>query len=478
MYKRFLYYMPLVILLSSCFSQKNINPSHPDLSPANFKLDSLPESEINIPIQINLRPLYYMAEQSVDTFFNSPGYPDDWVQDGCATRYKYEFRRSPLQFNGIGNQMKIGFRGFYRIIGSTRVCVNGTVLSPWTPPCRCGFGSESERRVDVSFSNTFSITPDFRLHLTVKRDPTKPLDKCKVCFWGQDITGQVMKGLEAELDSSKADMEKDYGTTNLKPYFQQVWSQLTQNYNLYNLGWLQINPQRFRVNNLFINNDSLNAFIGLTAKPVISFEQPAAKDTTMPNLGGFSRNPGFSIFLDAVLNYDSLSRILNSQIAGKTFNFKRGFINKQFIIDNCRIYGGGFDQLVIQVNFSGTNSGVVYLLGQPTYDAATKTIAVENIDFDIKSKNILLGSADWLFNKKITRTISDYARFDLSTYIDSAKLNINQQLNREWMEGIRSSGSIDDIRIIRFYPMQEHLIIRNKCSGNFAIKVNSIDLNF
>ncbi|MCB0742121.1 MAG: DUF4403 family protein, partial [Chitinophagaceae bacterium] len=141
MYKRFLYYLPLVIFLSSCFSQKNINPSHPDLSPANFKLDSLPESEINIPIQINLRPLYYMAEQSVDTFFNSPGYPDAWVDDGCATRYKYEFRRSPLQFSGIGNSINIGFRGYYRIIGSTRICVNGTVLSPWTPPCRCGFGS-------------------------------------------------------------------------------------------------------------------------------------------------------------------------------------------------------------------------------------------------------------------------------------------------------------------------------------------------
>jgi hypothetical protein len=31
------------------WSQK-INPAHPDLSPSNFKMDSLPNSEINIPI--------------------------------------------------------------------------------------------------------------------------------------------------------------------------------------------------------------------------------------------------------------------------------------------------------------------------------------------------------------------------------------------------------------------------------------------
>ncbi|HEY6064068.1 MAG TPA: DUF4403 family protein, partial [Chitinophagaceae bacterium] len=113
------------------WSQK-INPAHPDLSPANFKLDSLPSSEINIPIRINLKPVYMMAEKSVDTVFTSPNYPDEWVQDGCATRFKYIFRRSPLQMKTTGTSLNLGFTGFYKIVGSTRLCVNGTVVSPWT----------------------------------------------------------------------------------------------------------------------------------------------------------------------------------------------------------------------------------------------------------------------------------------------------------------------------------------------------------
>src|SRR5688572_12249319 len=128
------------------FCQK-INPANPDLSPGNFKLDSLPSSEINIPIQVNLKPLYVMAEKSVDTLFTSPGYPDDWLQEGCATRFKYSFRRSRLQMKTSGTALTLGFTGYYKIVGSTRVCVNGTVISPWTPPCRCGFGDEAERRV-------------------------------------------------------------------------------------------------------------------------------------------------------------------------------------------------------------------------------------------------------------------------------------------------------------------------------------------
>jgi hypothetical protein len=134
-------------LLFSLFSwSQKIDPAKPDLSPGNFRLDSLPDSEINIPIQVNLKPMFAMAEKSVDTVFTSPHYPDEWVQEGCDMRYKYSFRRSPLSISGSGNTLSLDFMGYYKIVGSTRLCVKGTVMSPWTPACRCGF-SEPERRL-------------------------------------------------------------------------------------------------------------------------------------------------------------------------------------------------------------------------------------------------------------------------------------------------------------------------------------------
>jgi hypothetical protein len=462
----------MLLITLSVFAQK-INPAKPDVSPENFRLDSLPNSEINIPIQVNLRPLFTMAEKSVDTIFTSPNYPDGWVQDGCDTRFRYHFRRSPLTFVGTGASLDIGFTGFYQITGSTRVCVNGTVVSPWTPPCKCGV-NEPERRVKVSFSNSVTVSPDYKVKLSVRRNEPQAIDKCEVCFWGQDITKQVMKGLVAELDISKKDMEKTYGGVDLKPRFQQVWDQLNKVYNIYGLGWLQINPQRFRINNLFIKGDSLNIYLGLSAKPVISFEEKFSKAPAVPNLGSYSRQQGFSVFLDAVMNYDSLGRIMNEKLKGKEFEFKKAFIKKKFIIDTCSIYGGGHNKLVIRVDFSGTNKGVVYLVGKPVYKTDSRTIEVEDIDFDIKSKNILLGSADWLFDKKITKEISRNARFDLGGYIDTAKTLINTQLNQEWMPGIRGRGQIKDITLVGLYPVKDHLVIRTNCEGILSINVDAI----
>jgi hypothetical protein len=59
----------------------------------------LPESKIIVPIQINLKAIYNLAERNINTVFTSPNYPRDWVQADCGTRYKYRFRRSPLRLN-------------------------------------------------------------------------------------------------------------------------------------------------------------------------------------------------------------------------------------------------------------------------------------------------------------------------------------------------------------------------------------------
>ncbi len=473
-FNTFLLSLCLAACLYSC--SRKISAEKPVLAQTNFKLDSLPASEINIPVTISLKPLYTMAEKSVDTLFTSPGYPQGWVQETCDTRYKYSFRRGPLQLKAGGSSLNLGFTGYYKIVGSTRVCVSGAAITPWTAPCNCGF-DEAERRVNVSFTNSIAIQPDYKVKLNIKRNEPQPLDKCEVCFWGQDITGQVLKGLKQELDLSKTALEKEYGTVDLRSKFQQVWDQLSKTYNIYDLGWLKMNPQRLRINNLFAKEDSLFVFLGLSARPVISLEKPADQRSLVPDMGDFSKRQGFTIFLDAQLNYDSLSNIVNRQLRGKEFDFKKGPVQKKFIIDDCKLSGSGNEKLIIRINFSGTDKGTVYLTGKPVYTKENNVLEVKDIDFDIRSKNALLKTAEWLFSRRIVNEIGRYTRFDLTGYIDTAKLSINEQLNHEWIKGIRSYGNIEDIKLIGVYPLDQHLVIRSNCTGNLSVKVESIDFS-
>jgi hypothetical protein len=347
--------------------------------------------------------------------------------------------------------------------------VNGAALSPWTPACRCGY-DEGDRKVNVSFQNSLLITPDLKARLVIKRLEPQPIDKCTVCFWGQDITTEVMNGLKEQLDEAKTEMEKSFGSYDLRPKFQQVWDQLNKVYGLYGLGWLEINPTKIRINNLFARNDSLNIYVGLAAKPLISLEKPVEHLTVAPNLSDFSYRPGFNIFLDALLNYDSLSNILSAQLKDKRVDLTQG---KYIIIKDCTLYGMDNENLIVKVTFAGSENGLFYLTGKPFYDPATRIVELIDLDFDIKSKNMLMKTAEWLFNKRIINELKKYTRFDLTSYVDSAIATVNQQLNKEWIKGIQSQGKMDEIRIINIFPLREHLVVRSNCSGNLLVKVDA-----
>lgn len=474
MYSRVIVGSLLCMLAVSC--SHKINPEKPVLFNSHFRLDSLPSSEITVPVRINLKPIYAMAERQVDTLYISPGYPNEWVQEDCATRYKYTFRRGPLQMKASGNSLDLAFTGYYRIIGSTRVCVAGAPLSSWTAPCRCGF-DEAERRVNVSFTNSIFLQPDYKARLTIKRNEPKALDKCEICFWGQDITSQVLSGLKEELDTAKVALERNYGLVDLRPRFQMLWNQLNKAFNIYNMGWLQINPQRVFINNLYAKDDSLYVYLGLSARPVVSFERPVERTQGLPQIGTMGRRDGFSIFVDAMLNYDSLSNIMNHHLVDRQFDFNKGPVKKKFIIRNCKLSGAGNEKLIIQIDFSGSNEGTVYLTGKPVYTRETRVLEIKDIDFDIRSRNALLKTAEWLFSRKIVNEISRNTRFDLTAYIDTAKATISRQLNTEWLPGVSSVGGIDDIQLIGIYPMERALIIRSNCAGSLAVKVDSIDFS-
>lgn len=57
---------------------QNITVEKPSLPAFRFTLDSIPESQLNVPIQVDLKPFFALANKKVDTLFTSPKYPNEW----------------------------------------------------------------------------------------------------------------------------------------------------------------------------------------------------------------------------------------------------------------------------------------------------------------------------------------------------------------------------------------------------------------
>lgn len=437
--------------------------------------DILPESQIDIPIQIDLKPIYALAERKVDTVFTSPNFPNAWVQADCATRYKYHFRRSPFQMTVSGTTLNLAFMGYYQIIGSTRACVNGAVLSPWTPSCSCGF-EEPERRVNISFSTVFNLQPNLVLTSKITRNEPKALDKCSVCFWGQDVTTSVIEGLKSELDASKKAMQDSFGIVNLRPYLQQAWNLLSEVYTIPNVGYFALHPKQLRMEHINAKNDLLNISLGLSASPAISLAKPEASITPVPNLSGSNNPGGFNIFLEAALEYDSLSKVLNTLLVNKRFDINQGIIKNHVIINQTRVSGNEQGNLVIGVDFSGSFDGTVVFTGKPVYNDDKKQIEVQDLNYDLQTKNFLLKTAKWLFSNKIAEELKKYTTFDLTQYYDTAGKTLNDWLNMEWTHGIRGTGSVSDLKLTGVYALPQNLLIRSNCMGKLQVQVSDFNL--
>jgi hypothetical protein len=456
----------LFFLASFHFSQAQTN---------NKWIDSLPESQIDIPIQINLKPIYAIAEKNVDTVFTSVNYPDGWVQSDCATRYKYKFRRSPLKMSMNGTTLNLGFTGYYQIIGSTRACVGTTVISPWTPSCRCGF-DEPERKVQVGFTSTFNLLSNHILQTKILLGEPKALDKCEVCFWGQDVTTSVMDGLKAELDLSKKIMEDSFGKFNLRPYLQRAWNMLSDVYYLPGVGYFNLHPKRLRMNQINAKNDLLNINIGLSATPRVSFARTDAIPTAVPDLGTVATPGGFNIFLEAALQYDSLSKVMNGMLSGKKFDLNDGLFKKHIIIKETVVSGDTTGNMRIKVDFTGSFNGTAWFTGKPEYNPETKTVEIRELDYELDTKNLLLITAKWLFNKRIVSELKKYTSFELSNYYQLASASLNEWLNKEWTPGVKGQGMVNELKLTTVTALPEHLLIRSNCQGKLSVVVNNISM--
>jgi hypothetical protein len=169
---------------------------------------------------------------------------------------------------------------------------------------------------------------------------------------------------------------------------------------------------------------------------------------------------------------------MNGYLVNKRFDVAEGIFKKHIVIEQTAVSGDDAGNLVIKIDFSGSFDGTAYFTGKPVYNPEKKSIEVQDLDYDLKTNNLLLKTAKWLFNKKILTELEKYTSFDLSQYYDTASKTLNTWLNREWTRGIRGTGSVNELKLTSVYALPQHLLIRSNCVGKLSVVVSEIDLKF
>jgi hypothetical protein len=459
-------YFFAVLVLPLFFSCKTLKP----LAPANTEVDIpkliQPLSNVEVPVTVDLKSYFIQAENSVPTKYSDNQQPCQGI------RYAYTFTRTPFVITGSNNVVNLKFTGSYGFTAS--YCAKCSDILGTGPQCltpilsaQCGVGDEPPRRMEISYQSTINVTPDYHLRSkTILFPAPKPIDRCNVFFGNIDVTDRLIKYISKPLNDLGKQVDAKIAAYDIKPIVNEIWKNIATETKVGDVGYVSVNPQSVRLSNFSLNGSLLSFSVGLSGKPVVTTVSNPQPLKPVPNLTAYTPANGFNVYLDLLENYDHLSKMVNQQVAGQDIKIA----GNEFIVDDTKVYGSG-KQIIMQVDFKGSSTGTIYLVGTPTYNPVTHELSFPDLSFDVQTKAWMIKVAKWMFNGKITDVIRQKATYNFTKFIADSKNRLQSELSRDLGNNIRSEVTIRDLDIMAIYPTSEKLIVRTLSNGQIKVKV-------
>jgi len=386
-------------------------------------------------------------------------------------RYSYTFTRTPFTITGANNVINLKFVGAYGFTASyCAKCANlpsiGQQCIAPVVSAQCGVG-EPLRRMEIGFQSTLTVLPDYHLRSkTILSPAPKPLDRCNVFLGNIDVTDKLIEHLIDPMNDLGKQVDARIAAYNVKPMIEAMWKNMSTEFKMADMGFLYVNPQAVRLSSFSLNGSLLNFSVGLSARPVVTTVSAPPPVQPLPNLSTYVPAKGFNIYLDLVENYTHLTAMVNQQVVGQ----KTEMAGKTFIVDSCRVYGLG-TKVAIKINFSGSNTGTIYLVGTPTYDAVKHELSFPDLTFDLQTRAWMLKAAKWMFNGRITDGIRQKALYNFAKLLNDSKIKIQNEMGVDVIKGVHTDVAIQDMDIKAIYPTTDKLIVRTLINGQVKVKV-------
>ncbi len=457
------YCSSIILLLCSCGS---IEPTAPEIIVKTVPIIIQPASTVVVPIKINLTPYFKDTDKSIPKKFTGK-------EENCEdVSFSYFFQRDPIVFKGSGNSILFDVDGRYSL--NINYCAKCTDLFSAQPHCvtprlyvSCGNNGEPMRKVEVGYTTTIKLTPDFKLKANTNLRKFETIDPCEISVFKYDATALLKKEVTKVLKGLEDDIDKQIGSVDLKSEAEKAWKILAEPIALGKYGFFSANPTKIGFDNLKFTGNNATADLSLSLNPKLTTNSQNTKAIALPKLSDVPESNGFNITLDVIATYDSLSKIMTSELKGKEIDLK----GKKVMFESIEIFGASNQQVSLKIGFSGSKKGTLFLLGTPTFNQESQIVSFPDLSFDLNTKSALLKSAKWLFNDKITDALRTSSIIDLKPHLTTLKQLVEKQLNAEVQTGIFLKGKIKELKMQGIYPNNDTLILRINSTGLLSLEM-------
>ena len=340
---------------------------------------------------------------------------------------------------------------------------------------------ETEFDFNVNFKSTFGISNKWEAITTTTLVNYEFITTPKVKVGPVEIpvTGLVKKALDSKApDITKALDNSIKEKIEVKKYIIQAWNLAMQPYLVSEKyrTWLKVSPVELQLSPITINANSVKANIGLKAyTETVTGSKPAINTVnTIPDLTLINKiTDDFQVGILSEISHAEAVKFAKDTLVGQKFSFQNG--KYAVTVTDIDIYGNE-NQLIIKTGLSGSLDGTIYFKGIPYYDEASKSIKLNNFDYDLKTKSLLANAANWLLGGKLSKTMKESLEIPVGSNIDDIKKQIQETLkNNQIKKGVIMNGNITDLKPDKVYLTPTSIIARVMATGKVGLKIEGIE---
>ncbi len=425
----------LTAILAGC---KTVQTTAPTESYVNETIKA-PLSNIAIPFDLGIAEL----EQAVNRELVGLLYADTSYTDNNNDNLKMQvFKSGNMNLRLTGNELAWELPLRLDINYGFNIKKLGMTFSDYR---------DYKGEIILKYRTKININEDWRLRTTTTTDGYTWVKSPTISIAGFDLPITVIANILLKSNSKTLEKSIDEAVASsidMKKYAQMV-VEMTQkaikipaDYNL----WVQFTPET--VSSLPIAGANgrlvykaaiagrLNCYMDSVPLPQTNTALPILKITD-------KIDNDFNVNLLTNLPYPSIERITKQILKDTTIVMG----NRKIKINDIRIYGSN-KKMVIETDVSGSIRGKLYFTGIPTFNPTDTSLRIKDLQFDIKTRNIVIGSASWLFNGKIEQAIQSSMIIPIGNNIRTIETQLNNYIREvDLGHGFAIQGNLSKITV-------------------------------
>lgn len=380
---------------------------------------------------------------------------------GGAVCHQYVYRREPLDVTMTGDRFDVRARLQYRgRVAVGRVATLGS----------CGYAPERMRRAELHLATSLYWRSDWRLASRETALDANLLDPCRVTALAVDATPLMRRVVDAQLRDLVGTVDSLVpALANLAPVADSLWRSLQRPVALDSLSsvWLSVRPERVSLAPITGSAGTVRTGLVVIAQPqVVLGAAPPAPARPLPALTVARPAAGLRIPVDVRLPFADVEQRALALLAPDA-------AAEGITVHGLNVWGAG-DTIAVRVDMSGKLAGTFYLVGRVGYDAAARAVRIDGLRYTIESENVMTRLKATLGAPLIRRALdraSGGGRLHVGAQLDSARAELDRQLNRPLAPGVAVGGGMREVRIAGVHTTPDAIVVRVVLEGDARLFV-------